>query len=94
MSGFTTTGATIIQKVEILPKSLLLWRSLTQWLGGMRIIVLFFTIFPALAKESEELLQAEVPGLKVEKIKPRLRDTALSIYLRVSKITLFWKERW
>ncbi len=88
MSGFTTTGATIIPKVEVLPKSLLLWRSLTQWLGGMGIIVLFVAIFPALAKKSETLLQAEVPGLKVEKIKPRLKDTALRLYLTYMVLTI------
>jgi len=86
MSGFTTTGATIFDNIESLPRSLLLWRSLTQWLGGMGIIVLFVAIFPSLAKKGESLLQAEVPGIKLIKIKPRLRDTALALY----KIYLFF----
>ncbi len=80
MSGFTTTGATIFNRVEVLPKSLLFWRGLTQWLGGMGIVVLFVAIFPALSKKGETLLQAEVPGLKVEKIRPKLRDTAIRLY--------------
>ncbi|WP_456477665.1 TrkH family potassium uptake protein [Geoglobus ahangari] len=88
MSGFTTTGATIIDSIEDLPKSLLLWRSLTQWLGGMGIVVLFVAIFPTLAKKSETLLQAEVPGLKVEKIKPRLKDTALRLYATYMLLTV------
>ncbi len=88
MSGFTTTGATIIDRIEEMPKSLLLWRSLTQWLGGMGIVVLFVAIFPTLAKKSETLLQAEVPGLKVEKIKPRLKDTALRLYATYMLLTL------
>ena len=88
MSGFTTTGATVIERVEDLPRSLLLWRSLTQWLGGMGIIVLFVAIFPALAKRGETLLQAEVPGLKIEKIKPRVRDTAIRLYFTYMVLTI------
>ncbi|WP_456368495.1 TrkH family potassium uptake protein [Geoglobus sp.] len=88
MSGFTTTGATVIDRIEDMPRSLLLWRSLTQWLGGMGIVVLFVAIFPTLAKKSETLLQAEVPGLKVEKIKPRLKDTALRLYATYMLLTV------
>jgi trk system potassium uptake protein TrkH len=80
MSGFTTTGATIFNSVEDLPKSILFWRSLTQWLGGMGIIVLFVAIFPAIAKRGEVLFHAEHPGLTLSKLKPRLRDTALILY--------------
>ncbi len=88
MSGFTTTGATILDQVESFPKSLLLWRSFTQWLGGMGIVVLFVAVFPALSKKGETLLQAEVPGLKIEKIKPRLRDTALHLYATYMTLTI------
>ncbi|AIY90810.1 TrkH family potassium uptake protein [Geoglobus acetivorans] len=88
MSGFTTTGATIFDRVENLPRSLLLWRSLTQWLGGMGIVVLFVAIFPALSKKGETLLQAEVPGLKIEKIRPRMRDTALRLYATYMILTV------
>lgn len=80
MSGFTTTGATIFDVVEVLPKSILLWRSLTQWLGGMGIVVLFVAIFPAIARMGEPLLHAEVPGIRLSKLKPKLKDTAILLY--------------
>jgi trk system potassium uptake protein TrkH len=80
MSGFTTTGATIFDTVEDLPRSILLWRSLTQWLGGMGIVVLFVAIFPAIAKMGEPLLHAEVPGIRLSKLKPKLKDTAILLY--------------
>jgi trk system potassium uptake protein TrkH len=80
ISGFTTTGASVLVP-ERLPKSLLIWRSLTQWLGGMGIIVLFLAIFPSVAKKGSTLFQAEYPGVTITKIKPRLRDTAISLYL-------------
>jgi len=81
MSGFTTTGATIFDVVETLPKSILFWRSLTQWLGGMGIIVLFVAIFPAMAKKGEALFQAEYPGVTLGKLKPRVEDTAIILYI-------------
>ncbi len=80
MSGFTTTGATIFDSVEFLPMSVLFWRNFTQWLGGMGIIVLFVAIFPAMASKSETLFHAEYPGVTLEKLKPRLEDTALILY--------------
>lgn len=80
MSGFTTTGATIFDSVEQLPMSILFWRNFTQWLGGMGIIVLFVAIFPAMASKSETLFHAEYPGVTLEKLKPRLEDTALILY--------------
>lgn len=79
MSGFTTTGASVLIP-EKLPKSILVWRSLTQWLGGMGIIVLFLAIFPSMARKGAPLFQAEYPGVTMVKLKPRLRDTALSLY--------------
>ena len=79
MSGFTTTGASVLTPEE-LPKSLLLWRSMTQWIGGMGIIVLFLAIFPNVARRSAVLFQAEYPGVTLSKIKPRIRDTASSLY--------------
>ncbi|MFP3909249.1 MAG: TrkH family potassium uptake protein [Halobacteriota archaeon] len=80
MSGFTTTGATIFDSIESLPMSVLFWRNFTQWLGGMGIIVLFVAIFPAMASRSETLFHAEYPGVTLEKLKPRLEDTALILY--------------
>ncbi len=81
MSGFTTTGATVFDDVDSLPRSLLLWRSETQWLGGMGIVVLFVAILPSLSKSGFALLQAEVPGIKLTRLKPRLKDTAMYLYL-------------
>ncbi|WP_086975757.1 TrkH family potassium uptake protein [Archaeoglobus fulgidus] len=94
MSGFTTTGASVLTPEE-LPKSLLLWRSLTQWIGGMGIIVLFLAIFPNVAKRSTVLFQAEYPGVSLSKVKPRIRDTALSLYkvyllLTIAEVALLY----
>ncbi len=79
ISGFTTTGASVLVP-EKLPNSILLWRSMTQWMGGMGIIVLFLAIFPSVARKGAPLFQAEYPGVITLKIKPRIRDTALSLY--------------
>ena len=80
MSGFTTTGATIYDKIEVLPKSILLWRSMTEWVGGMGIIVLFVAVFPSIATRGYALLPAEVPGITVSKLTPRLKDTAMRLW--------------
>jgi len=76
MSGLTTTGATILVKVEEVPMSVLLWRSLTQWLGGMGVIVLFIAILPRLGVGGSQLFDREFPGPLPEKLRPRFRTTA------------------
>jgi trk system potassium uptake protein TrkH len=76
MSGFTTTGSTILTDIEVLPPSILLWRSLTQWLGGMGIIVLSLAILPMLGVGGMQLFKAEVPGPTTDRLKPRIQDTA------------------
>lgn len=76
MSGFTTTGATILRDIEILPKSLLLWRNMTQWLGGMGVIALAVAIFPFTGMGGSHLFKAEVPGPSKDKVSSRIRDTA------------------
>lgn len=76
MSGFTTTGATILPDVESLPHGVLFWRSLTHWLGGMGIIVLSLAILPMLGIGGMQLFKAEVPGFEVDKLQPRIQDTA------------------
>jgi len=76
MSGFTTTGSTILSEVEILPKSLLFWRAMTHWLGGMGIIVLSLAILPLLGVAGMQLFQAEVPGPTKDRLAPRMQDTA------------------
>ncbi len=76
MSGFTTTGATVLAQIEAMPQSILLWRSFTQWLGGMGIIVLFIAVLPALGVEAKHLYKGEVPGVKKAGLRPRIQDTA------------------
>ena len=76
MSGFTTTGSTILTEIESLPHSILFWRSLTHWLGGMGIIVLSLAILPMLGVGGMQLFQAEVPGPTADRLKPRIQDTA------------------
>jgi trk system potassium uptake protein TrkH len=76
MSGFTTTGSTILTNIEAIPPSLLLWRSMTQWLGGMGIIVLSLAILPMLGVGGMQLFKAEVPGPTADRLKPRIQDTA------------------
>ena len=76
MSGFTTTGATILKVVEELPRSALLWRSITQWLGGMGVIVLFIAILPRLAVGGSQLFDLEASGPMPERLRPRFAATA------------------
>lgn len=76
MSGFTTTGSTILTEIEHLPESLLFWRALTHWLGGMGIIVLSLAILPMLGVGGMQLFKAEVPGPTTDRLKPRIQDTA------------------
>ena len=76
MSGFTTTGSTILTEIEILPESVLFWRAMTQWLGGMGIIVLSLAILPLLGVAGMQLFQAEMPGPTKDRLAPRIQDTA------------------
>jgi len=80
ISGFTTTGASALRDVEHLSRSLLWWRSLTQWLGGMGIIVLFIAIFPRLGLGAGHLFRSEVPGPITERLRPKLRQTSLILW--------------
>jgi trk system potassium uptake protein TrkH len=76
LSGFTTTGASVLTEIESLPKGILFWRSLTHWLGGMGIIVLTIAILPFLGVGGMQLFKAEVPGPVADKLKPRITETA------------------
>jgi len=76
MSGFTTTGATILTDIEGQAESILFWRALTHWLGGMGIIVLSLAILPMLGVGGMQLFKAEVPGPTADRLKPRIQDTA------------------
>lgn len=102
MSGFTTTGATILEDIEVLPHGLLFWRSLTHWLGGMGIIVLSIAILPLLGVGGMQLFKAEAPGPAPDKLTPRVTETAKilwgiyalisaleTVFLMIGGMTLF-----
>lgn len=80
MSGFTTTGATILTNVEANPRGILMWRSQTQWLGGMGIVVLTIALLPMLGVTMTQLFAAESPGPVLEKISPRIQDMATMLW--------------
>lgn len=80
MSGFTTTGASILTNIEIIPHGVLFWRSFTHWLGGMGIIVLSIAILPYLGIGGMQLFKAEVPGPTADKLTPRVTETAKILY--------------
>tara|TARA_Y100000766_G_C18873463_1_gene589516 strand:- start:225 stop:1643 length:1419 start_codon:yes stop_codon:yes gene_type:complete len=80
-SGYTATGATIINDVEILPKGILFWRSITHWLGGMGMIVFAIAILPLLGIGGMQLFNAESPGPSTDKLHPRITDTAKRLWI-------------
>ena len=81
MSGYTTTGASVLNDIEILPKGVLFWRSTTHWIGGMGIIVLAIAILPFLGIGGIQLFTAEAPGPGGDKLHPRITDTAKRLWL-------------
>jgi trk system potassium uptake protein TrkH len=81
MSGYTTTGATILSDIEVVPKGVLFWRSTTHWIGGMGIIVLAIAILPLLGIGGMQLFAAEAPGPNTDKLHPRITDTAKRLWL-------------
>ena len=95
ISGYTTTGSTILNDIEALPKSVLFWRSLTHWIGGMGIIVLAIAILPLLGIGGMQLFAAEAPGPGGDKLHPRITDTAKRLWLiyfgyTASETLLLW----
>ena len=95
ISGFTTTGASILNDIEALSHGLLFWRSLIQWLGGMGIIVLSLVILPILGIGGMQLFSAEVPGPAPDKIHPRVKETAKRLWgvycvFTAAEIVLLW----
>ncbi|MFC3414370.1 TrkH family potassium uptake protein [Algoriphagus hitonicola] len=95
MSGLTTTGASILTDIEVIPKGLLFWRSMTQWVGGLGIIVLTVAIFPLLGIGGIELFVAESPGPTSDKVHPRISETAKRLWyvyvgLTLVATLLFW----
>ncbi len=81
ISGFTTTGATVITHIEGIPHGILLWRSLSQWLGGMGIIILSIAIFPLLGVGGMQLYKAELPSPVKDKLTPRVTETARTLWI-------------
>jgi len=81
VAGFTTTGSTVLTRIEEAPRALLLWRSLSQWLGGMGIVVFTVALMPILGIGGMQLFKAEVPGPVTEKIRPRVAATARRLWL-------------
>ena len=81
MSGFTTTGATCINNIESLPKSLLFWRALTQWIGGLGIVVFSFALIPVYEMKNSNIYSAEVTGLGLDKLRPKIGSTARRVLL-------------
>lgn len=81
ISGYTTTGASILNDIEVLPEGILFWRSLTHWIGGMGIIVLAVAILPLLGIGGMQLFAAEAPGPNTDKLHPRITDTAKRLWL-------------
>lgn len=89
VSGFTTTGSTVITNVETVPRSVLYWRSLIQWLGGMGIIVLFIAVLPRLGMGARKLFESEVPGPISSSFRPKLKHTSSilwRIYLGITAV--------
>lgn len=81
VSGFTTTGATVLGDVEILPRSVLMWRSFSHWIGGMGVLVFMLAILPMAGASSMYLMRAESPGPSVGKLVPKVRSTAKILYV-------------
>ena len=81
MSGFTTTGATILSDIEVIPRSLLFWRSLTHWMGGLGIVVITMAILPIFGFNGSQIYTAEVTGLSKEKLHPKVSGTAKRLFM-------------
>ena len=88
ISGFTTTGASILTEIESLPRGILFWRSFSHWIGGMGVLVFMMAILPTDDEHSMHLLRAEVPGPVKGKLQPRMRDTARTLYIIYVVLTL------
>lgn len=88
MSGLTTTGATILSEIATVPDSLLLWRALTHWLGGLGIVVLFVAVLPMLGVGGRRIFRIEAPGPSPEGVRPRIQDTARILWLMYCGLTV------
>lgn len=81
VSGFTTTGASILKEIEVLPRGILFWRSFTHWIGGMGVLVLALAVIPSVKASSFHIMKAESPGPETEKLVPKLSHTAKILYI-------------
>jgi len=81
VSGFTTTGSSIFSNVEILPRGILFWRSLTHWIGGMGIVVLYVALLPAFGGSTYQLYKAEASGISTDRVVPRLKENAKILWI-------------
>ena len=88
VSGFTTTGASILTEVESLPRCMLIWRSFTHWVGGMGVLVFVMAILPLSGGQNMHIMKAESPGPSVSKLVPKVRTTALILYSIYLAMTL------
>lgn len=88
MSGFTTTGASVLTDIEVVPPAILFWRSLTHWLGGMGIMVLLVALLSALGVGGLQVMRAEAPGPAVERLTTRVRETARALWLAYVALTI------
>lgn len=88
VSGFTTTGSSIIPNVEILPKSILIWRSFSHWIGGMGVLVFIMAFLPMSGASNLHLMKAESPGPDVSKLVPKIKHTAVILYLIYTSLTI------
>ena len=87
-SGFTTTGASLVPDPALLPKGILMWRSMTQWIGGMGVILLSLAVLPLLGSGGVQLARAEAPGPEPDRLTPRFRETAKRLWYVYALITL------
>lgn len=88
VSGFTTTGSTILSDIESLPPALHFWRTLTHWIGGLGVVVLFVSIFPALGVGGKSLFKMEVPGPITETVTPKIKDTSRNLWYTYLLLTV------
>lgn len=88
ISGFSTTGASVLTDIEAVPRGILFWRSLTQWIGGMGIIVLTVAILPILGIGGMQLFVAEAPGISPDKLQPRIKETAKRLWFIYLALTV------
>ena len=88
VSGFTTTGSTILTDIESLPTALHFWRTLSQWIGGLGVVVLFVSIFPSLGVGGKSLFKMEVPGPITESVTPKIKDTSRNLWYTYLGLTV------